>query len=63
MNANDLRKKSTSELGDELTASQKELFNLRMQKATGQPAKPHMFGKVKKHIARIKTIMRELKVG
>jgi len=32
-----------------------------MQRATGQLARPHEYGRVKKDIARVKTILGELK--
>jgi large subunit ribosomal protein L29 len=57
--ANDLRKKSTEELNNELLALLREQFNLRMQKGVGQTPAPHLFGKVRKQIARIKTILTE----
>jgi large subunit ribosomal protein L29 len=59
MEAKDLRKKSAAELGDELLKLRKEQFALRMQRATGQTVKPDQFGKVRKSIARLKTVMRE----
>ena len=37
----------------------KEQFALRMQRATGQAAKPDQFGKVRRNIARLKTVLRE----
>lgn len=54
-----LRSKSKSELSDELLALRKEQFNLRMQQATGQLSRPHMHRRVRKEIARVKTIMNE----
>ena len=62
MNMQELREKSTSELQGELKSLLQEQFNLRMQKAVGQVAKPHLFKNVRRSIARIKTILRE-KVG
>lgn len=59
MNAKDLRSKGKSELGEELLKLRKEQFALRMQRATGQGAKPSEFGRVRKDIARLKTVMRE----
>jgi len=59
METKDLRKKSAAELGDELLKLRKEQFALRMQRATGQTVKPDQFGKVRKNIARLKTVMRE----
>jgi large subunit ribosomal protein L29 len=59
MNANDLRSKNKNELGDELLKLRKEQFALRLQRATGQGAKPSEFGRVRKDIARIKTVLRQ----
>ena len=59
MKINDLRKKSESELADELLGLRKEQFNLRMQRATGQLSRPDQFDKVRKNIARIKTLLSE----
>ena len=59
MNAKDLRSKNKNELGDELLKLRKEQFALRLQRATGQGAKPNEFGRVRKDIARIKTVLRE----
>ena len=59
MDAKELRTKSPAELADELLKLRKEQFALRMQRATGQGAKPDQFGKVRKSIARLKTILRE----
>ena len=59
MNAKQLREKSTTDLQDELLALLREQFNLRMQRATGQLSKPHLFRRVRRDIARIKTVMNE----
>ena len=61
MRAEDLRSKSVEELAEELVDLRREQFNLRMQRATGQLARPHEYGRVRKDIARIKTVMTELK--
>ena len=50
---------SEDELSEELLKLSREQFNLRLQSATGQSARPDQFGKVRKDIARIKTVMRE----
>jgi len=59
MDAKQLRSKSAAELGDELLKLRKEQFALRMQRATGQSPKPDQFGKVRRNIARLKTVLRE----
>ncbi|OGT48775.1 MAG: 50S ribosomal protein L29 [Gammaproteobacteria bacterium RIFCSPHIGHO2_12_FULL_41_15] len=60
MRALELRKKSSEELDELLLEYSKELFNLRMQRGlSSNVLKPHLFGRVKRNIARVKTIMRE----
>ncbi len=61
MKANDLREMSQEDLSKELLNLRREQFSLRMQRATGQLARPHEYGRVKKDIARVKTILGELK--
>jgi large subunit ribosomal protein L29 len=58
-----LRTQSPAELADELLALRKEQFALRMQRATGQQPKPDQFGKVRRNIARLKTVLREKRAG
>ncbi|OLB13838.1 MAG: 50S ribosomal protein L29 [Gammaproteobacteria bacterium 13_2_20CM_66_19] len=60
MEAKELRTKSAAELADELVKLRKEQFALRMQRATGQAPKPDQFGKVRRNIARVKTVLREV---
>jgi large subunit ribosomal protein L29 len=59
MDAKELRSRSVPELADELLKLRKEQFALRMQRATGQQPKPDQFGKVRRNIARLKTVLRE----
>ena len=59
MSANDLRRKSVGELEKELDGLLREHFNLRMQKGTGQLARPDQMRKVRRNIARVKTILNE----
>ena len=59
MKTKELRDKSDAELSDELLKLRREQFNLRMQAATGQGAKPDQHGKVRKSIARLKTVLHE----
>lgn len=60
MNAADLRTKSEEELNEELVALRREQFNLRMQQATGELAQVHQHSRVRKDIARVKTVLSEL---
>ncbi len=59
MKASELRSKSEAELQTEIDGLLKEQFNLRMQQGTGQLAKPDQMKKVRRNIARIKTILTE----
>ncbi len=61
MKAIELRKKSTDELSVELLESLKEQFVLRMQRSAGQLNRPSDMKKVRRKIARIKTIVNEMK--
>jgi large subunit ribosomal protein L29 len=58
MNASELKGKSKDELLEELVNLRREQFNLRMQQATGQMARPDQYRKVRKNIARVKTVLR-----
>jgi large subunit ribosomal protein L29 len=60
MKVADLRVKSINELNEELVALRREQFNLRMQHATGELTHNHEHGRVRKDIARIKTVIAEL---
>ena len=60
MSASELREKNKEELNSLLLEKSREQFNLRMQKGTGQLAKPDLIKKVRRDIARIKTILNEM---
>jgi len=55
----DLRSKSVKELNDVLIGLQKDQFNYRMQKSTGQLSQTHLLIAVRKDIARVKTLIGE----
>ena len=59
MKAAELREKSAIELSAELTENYKEQFKLRMQQAAGQMARSSEVKRVRREIARIKTILSE----
>ena len=61
MEAKDLREKDVAGLQDELLNLRREQFNLRMARAAGQAAKPDQFNKVRKDIAKVKTVLNEKK--
>ena len=58
----ELKGKSAAELNEALVAAKKELFNLRFQNATNQLENPTRIRAVKKDIARIKTIQRDVEL-
>ena len=60
MKASALRAMSADELMEELVRLRREQFDLRMQAATGQGARSDQKGRVRKDIARVKTVLREL---
>ena len=60
MEASELRKKSVEELNEELVALRREQFNLRMQKATQELQQHTEHRRVRRDIARIKTVLNEL---
>ena len=58
MKASELLSKSEQELREELTALLREQFNLRMQRGINPDAiRPDQFKKVRRNIARVKTVM------
>ena len=62
MKVKEIREMDSSALEEELLKLRREQFNLRMQAATGQSARADQPGKVRKDIARIKTVLRERQV-
>ena len=54
---NELREKSADQLKAHLLDLRKEQFSLRMQKATGQLSKTHETRRVRREIARVKTLL------
>lgn len=59
MKANEIREWDTAKINSEIIALKKELFDLRFQQATGQLENTARIGKVKKAIARMKTVLNE----
>jgi large subunit ribosomal protein L29 len=58
----EVRDMSNNELNVKLKDMKEELFNLRFQAATGQLENPMRIPKVRRDIARIKTIIREREI-
>jgi len=61
MNAKELREKDLPALEEELVALRREQFNLRMQQGSGQNVRPHQIRDVRKNIARVHTVINEMK--
>lgn len=61
MKASELRDKQPGELQEALAELLREQFNLRMQKGAGQLSRPSRVREVRREIARVKTVMSELK--
>ena len=59
MKAKDIRALTTDEMLEKEKQYKEELFNLRVQQATGQLENTALLSKVRKNIARIKTILSE----
>lgn len=62
MKVNDIRNMSAAEMEQKVSGLKEELFNLRFQFATGQLENPMRIREVKKTIARIKTVQREVEL-
>jgi large subunit ribosomal protein L29 len=59
MKASELRAKTAAELGQELESLLKAQFGLRMQRATQQLTNHTQINKVRRDIARVRTLMTE----
>jgi large subunit ribosomal protein L29 len=63
MKASELREKNQAELENELRELKAELFKLRFQHVTNQLGNPMELKRVKRDIARVKTVMRQRELG
>jgi large subunit ribosomal protein L29 len=63
MKANELRAKSSEELQKELTELLKAQFGLRMQNATQQLTNNSQIKKVRRDIARVRTVLNQQKAA
>ena len=63
MKAKEIRDLTLDEQAAKLAEMEKELFNLRIQRAAGQLEKPDRIRTVKREIARIKTVMNQAKAA
>ena len=62
MKASEIRKMSAQELDKKLLELKDELFKLRFQQAINQLDNPMRINAVKKDIARIKTVQRDIEL-
>ena len=62
MKASSLKELSVTELTKKLDDLKKELFNLKFQHSTNQLENPQRIVAVKKDIARVNTILRQLEL-
>ena len=62
MKANELKKLSKAELDAKLLELKDELFKLRFQQAINQLDNPMRINAVKKDIARVKTVIRDIEL-
>ena len=63
MKASELRKFSQAELDAKLLELKKELFNLRFQQAINQLDNPMRISAVRKDIARVMTVIRDMQLN
>ncbi len=63
MKASDVRVMTVDQIDDEVLKLKREQFNLRFQRATGQLENTSRVREVRRDIARLKTIMRQKRVG
>jgi large subunit ribosomal protein L29 len=59
----EVRQMSEQELADEIVAIKRQLFELRMKRATSQAFKPHEFKHKKHRLAQLLTVEHERKLG
>ena len=62
MKASEIRKLSAAEMDAKRAELKKELFNLRFQQAVNKLSNPMRISAVKKDIARIKTVQRDIEL-
>lgn len=63
METAELRKKTNEELDALVMELLREQFNLRMQKGSGQLSKPSEMKRIRRTIARVKTVITEMATG
>ncbi len=59
MKVKEIRELTTEQIEDKIKEYKDEIFNLRMQQATGNLEKPSRIHELRKDVARMKTIIAE----
>nr|YP_010337965.1 ribosomal protein L29 [Timspurckia oligopyrenoides]UNJ17550.1 ribosomal protein L29 [Timspurckia oligopyrenoides] len=60
-NINKMRSLSEQEISEEIIKTKRQLLELRIQKATRQSLKPHLFKEIKHKLAHLLTVEQEYK--
>lgn len=63
MKAREIRDLTAEEQAQKLAEAERELFNLRIQQSAGQLEKPDRVRRVRREIARIRTILNQAKAA
>ena len=63
MKASEIRGKSRQEILDEIDACRRELQNIRFQWQAGETRNPAQRRSIRRNIARLETILREMDLG
>ena len=63
MKASEIREKSHQELLEELDACKRELLNFRFQWQAGEIRNSAQYKQIRKNVARLKTVLREVELG
>jgi large subunit ribosomal protein L29 len=61
MKVKEIRELTTEQIEAKINEFKEEIFNLRMQQATGNLEKPSRINELRKSVARMKTILAERK--
>ncbi|MHC4321111.1 MAG: 50S ribosomal protein L29 [Planctomycetota bacterium] len=63
MKASDIREKSHQEILEELEGCKRELLNYRFQWQAGEISNSAQYKQIRKDVARLKTVLREVELG
>lgn len=63
MKVSEIREKSQQEILDELDGCKRELLNYRFQWQAGEMRNSAQYKQIRKGIARLKTVLREIELG